>query len=581
MGRISYLILGPLEIREGEIDVALRGGQQRKLLAILLLHAGEAVSSDRLVEKLWDGKPPDTAAKALQGYISSLRKQLGQDTVKTVGSGYRLAVVAEDIDAQRFEDLLAEARSLDRASAAATLRQALALWRGPALADFVYDDFARHAIERLEQLRLTGIERRVDLELALGHHDDLVPELETLVRAHPLHERLRGHLMVALYRSGRQAEALDVYRTGRRLLDQELGLEPDDALQHLEKAILNHDPSLDAPDDPDVRRLAVAQSVVEESHTAALRRRTPVRGEVQVPPDSVAVIDPEQARLVSYVLVGRRPVALAGGHGSVWVANADDGTVSRIAPDRCEVIRTIGIGAPAIDLSVGPDAVWVANGSDGTVSRIDPRADAVVETIDLRGSSEIAWNPTYAVAAESKAVWIAAGPRQVVRIDPETNEPVAIIDVGDVPVCVACGEGAVWVATIAERALRLEPQTNAVTTAVPIGYPVAVTAGDTAVWVSDSRGRVWRINSATGAVTQTIPVLDGAEGIAGRVSGGLMGLCATAAAVWAAVSTDGTVVRIDPENGEVVGRVAIGHSPTDAVPWKGAVWVSTQGESAM
>src|SRR5262249_36192430 len=153
------------------------------------------------------------------------------------------------------------------------------------------------------------------------------------------------------YRCGRQAEALDVYRTGRRLLDQELGLAPDDALQRLEKAILNHDPSLEAPNAPDVRP-SPAHSAVEKSHTAAPHRRTSVRGEAQVPPDSVAVVDPEQARVVGHVLVGRRPVAVAGGHGSVWVANADDGTVSRIDPDRGEVIRTIGIGAPAIDLSV-------------------------------------------------------------------------------------------------------------------------------------------------------------------------------------------------------------------------------------
>ena len=578
---MNYLILGPLEVRDGETGVTLRGGQQRKLLAILLLHGGEAVSSDRLIHELWDGKPPDTAAKALQGYVSSLRKQLGQEAVETVGSGYRLKTAAGDLDASRFEEILGEARSLDRAPAAAKLREALALWRGPALADFAYDEFAQHEIERLEQLRLAGIERRIDLELALGRHEDLVPELEALVRTHPLRERLRGHLMVALYRSGRQAEALDVYRTGRRLLDQELGLEPDDALQRLEKAILNHDPSLDAPDVPEGERRSLADSAAEESHTATWHRRSSVRREVQVPPDSVAVIDPEQARVVGHVLVGRRPVAVAGGHGSVWVANADDGTVSRVDPDRREVIRTIGIGAPAIGLSVGPDAVWVANGSDGTVSRIDPRTDAVVATIDLRGSSEIAWNPTYAVDAESEAVWIAAGPRHVVRIDPRTNELVASIDVGDVPVSVAFGEDALWVATMAERALRVERRTNAVTTAVPIGYPVALTTGDTAVWVSDSRGRVWRINSETGAVTQTIPVLEGVEGIAGRVAGGLMGLRATAAAVWAAVSTDGTVVRIHPETGEVVGRVAVGHSPTDVAPWEGAVWVSTQGESAI
>lgn len=558
MGRISYLILGPLEVRDGETEVALRGGQQRKLLAILLLHAGEAVTSDRLVDELWHGKPPDTAAKALQGYVSSLRKQLGQETVETIGSGYRLTVVAEDIDARRFEDLLAEARSLDRGPAAAKLREALALWRGPALADFAYDDFARHEIERLEQLRLAGVERRIDLELALGHHDDLVPELEALVRTHPLRERLRGHLMVALYRSGRQAEALEIYRSGRRLLDEELGLKPDDELQRLERAILNHDPLLESPVVPGAKRPSVAQG------------RRASRTEAPVPSDSVAVIDLQRSRVVGHVLVGRRPVAVAIGHGSVWVANADDGTVSRIHQDRHEVIRTIGIGAPPIDLAVATDAVWVANGSDGTVSRIDPSVDAVVETIDLRGSSELAWNPTYAVAADDDSVWIAAGTHHVLRIDPATNEPSAIIDVGHVPVGVALGEEALWVVTTAERALRIEPHTNTATTEVPIGYPVALTAGKQAVWVSDSRGQVWRINPDTGTVTQTTPV--------GR---GLVGLCATDEAVFAANNADGTVVQIDPQDGRVVGLVPVGHAPTDVASCDGTIWVSIQSESAI
>jgi DNA-binding SARP family transcriptional activator/sugar lactone lactonase YvrE len=561
---LEFRILGPLEALEDGHPVDLGGSRQRALLAILLLYAPDVVSRDRLIDGLWGESAPGTAGTALQVYVSQLRKILGRETIATRAGGYSIPAGAGELDLDRFEQLVGDAWTQDPADAAETLREALALWRGTPLAEFESVTFAEAERARLEEQRLTALERRIEADLTLGRHDAVVPELGALVREHPLRERLRGQLMLALYRCGRQAEALDVYRTGRRLFDQELGLEPDDALQRLEKAILNHDPSLDAPEAPDVSR-----------------RRASVRDEAQVPPDSVAVIDPEQARVVGHVLVGRRPVAVAGGHGSVWVANADDGTVSRIDPDRREVIRTIGIGAPAIDLSIGPDAVWVANGSDGTVSRIDPKVDAVVETIDLRGSSDIAWNPTYAVDAEREAVWIAAGPRHLVRIDPATNEPVASIDVGDVPVCVAVGEDALWVATIAERALRVERHTNAVTTAVPIGYPVALSAGDTALWVSDSRGRVWRINSETGAVTQTIPVLDGVEGIAGRVAGGLMGLCATAAAVWAAISTDGTVVRIDPENGEVVGRVLVGHSPTDVVPWEGLVWVSTQGESAM
>ena len=365
--------------------------------------------------------------------------------------------------------------------------------------------------------------------------------------------------MLALYRSGRQADALEVYRSGRRLLDEELGLEPDNELQRLEKAILNHDPSLDSPVVSEVERPSVGE-----------RRGASSRAQPTVPADSVAVIDEHRAQVVGHVLVGRRPVALAIGHGSVWVANADDGTVSRIEPDRREVVRTIGVGAPAIDLAVTTDAVWVANGSDGTLSRIDPGVDAVVETIDLRGSSELAWNTTYAVDAGADSVWVGSGTHHVLRIDPATNEPVANIDVGRVPVGVAFGEEALWVVTIAERALRIEPRTNEVTTEVPIGYPVALTAGEQAVWVSDARGQVWRINPDTGTVTQTTPV--------GK---GLVGLCATDGAVFAASNADGTVVHIDPQDGRVAGVIPVGHAPTAVAHWDGAVWVALQSESAM
>ena len=269
MGGLTYFILGPLEIRDGPTDVALRGGKQRKLLAILLLHGGELVSCDRLVDELWAGKPPNTATKALQGYVSSLRKQLGPETVETVGAGYRLKVAPEQLDVHAFEELLAEARPLERGAAAAKLQEALALWRGPVLADFAYDDFAQREIERLEGLRQAGIERRINLELALGHHDDLVPELEALVHAHPLHERLRGHLMVALYRSGRQAEALEVYSDGRAVLLGELGLEPSEELQALQRAILAHDASLAAP--PRVETPSRARSSLP-SNDGRLRR---------------------------------------------------------------------------------------------------------------------------------------------------------------------------------------------------------------------------------------------------------------------------------------------------------------------
>jgi DNA-binding SARP family transcriptional activator len=489
--------------------------------------------------------------------VSQLRKVLGRDVIVTRAPGYLIRVGNGELDLNRFEQSVARARAAEPAEASDVLRNALALWRGPPLAE-LDAPFARAARARLEEQRLTALEQRLDADLELGRHGELVYELEGLVREHPLRERLHGQLMVALYRCGRQADALEVYRTVRRLLDEELGLKPDDELQRLERAILNHDPSLESPVVAGVKRPSVAK-----------RRRALSHTEAPVPPDSVAVIDLQRSRVVRHVLVGRRPVALAIGHGSVWVANADDGTVSRIDRDRHELIRTIGIGAPAIDLAVATDAVWVANGSAGTVSRIDPSADAVVETIDLRGSSELVWNPTWAVDADDDSVWIAVGPHHVFRIDPTTNEPSAIIDVGHVPVGLALGQEAVWVVTTAERALRIEPHTNTATAEVPIEYPVALTAGKQAVWVSDTRGQIWRINPDTGTVTQTTPV-----------GGGLVGLCATDGVVFAANNADGTVVQIDPRDGRVVGLIPVGHAPTDVASWDGNVWVSIQSESA-
>jgi DNA-binding SARP family transcriptional activator len=377
---MEFRILGPLEVEEAGQLLPLGGAKQRALLALLLLHANEVVSRDRLIDELWAGSPPDSGRTALQVHVSQLRKALGRDLILTQPPGYLIRVSDGELDLHRFDRLVARARAEEPAQAARLLREGLALWRGAPLAE-LGDSFAPAERARLEEQRLAALEQWIEAELALGRHAELVPELEGLVREHPLRERLRGQLMLALYRCGRQADALSVYGQGRRLLQEELGLEPGEDLRRLERAILNHDPSLDSPVVPGVRRPSVAQ-----------RRRASSRTNAP-PPDSVAVIDPQRSRVVGHVLVGRRPVAVAIGHGSVWVANTDDGTVSRIHPDRREVIRTIGIGAPAIDLAVATDAVWVANGSDGTVSRIDPSADAVVATIDLRGSSSFGTRP--------------------------------------------------------------------------------------------------------------------------------------------------------------------------------------------
>lgn len=232
---MEFRILGPLEVTADGRALDLGGHKQRTLLALLLLQANRVVSSDRLIEALWEEDPPGTAAKALQVHVSQLRKLVGRERLETRAPGYLLRVGPDELDLERFERLQEEGR----------LDDALALWRGAPLADFAYQRFADAAIARLEELRLSCLEERIDRDLARGRHAELVGELDALVREHPLRERLRGQLMLALYRSGRQADALDVYRDARAALVDELGIEPGRELRERHQAILEQDPELD------------------------------------------------------------------------------------------------------------------------------------------------------------------------------------------------------------------------------------------------------------------------------------------------------------------------------------------------
>jgi DNA-binding SARP family transcriptional activator len=244
---MEYRILGPLEVVDGEQPLPLGGPKQRALLALLLLRANEVAATDTLIDRLWGERPPATAAKVLQVQIWRLRKALGAEALITRPPGYLLQVGADEFDLARFEQLIGEARGAAPAVAAAKLREALALWRGTPLADLAHEEFATAEVARLEELRVVALEERVEADLALGRHGELVPDLEALAAAHPYRERLHGQLMLALYRSGRQADALERFQELRRLLDDELGLEPGEQLKQLQKAILAHDPSLDVP----------------------------------------------------------------------------------------------------------------------------------------------------------------------------------------------------------------------------------------------------------------------------------------------------------------------------------------------
>jgi DNA-binding SARP family transcriptional activator len=242
---ISYRLLGPLEVRSDGEAVALPGGKPSALLARLLLDARRVVPADALVDALW-ADAPASAHKVVQVYVSQLRKALGGARIETRAPGYVVRAGPDELDLARFESLVAAAQgAVEPARRVEVLREALSLWRGPALAEFRDTPFAQAASRRLAELRLNALEQRLDAELQLGEDATLVPELEALVAEEPLREGARRQLMLALYRSGRQAEALERYRQGRRLLVEELGIEPSPALQQLEQAILRQDPALE------------------------------------------------------------------------------------------------------------------------------------------------------------------------------------------------------------------------------------------------------------------------------------------------------------------------------------------------
>jgi len=296
---VDVRLLGPFEVRAGGRAVPLRRQKHRALVAFLALRPREVVSSDTVVEELWAGDPPKTARQALQNYVSLLRKQLGADAIRTHSAGYALEIDPDQVDALRFERMVEEARDFaEPEERARSLRAALALWRGPALADLLYEPFAADVARRLEELRLVAREELVDAELERGRHTELLPELETLIGENPFRERLRGQLMLALYRAGRQADALRAYREAREAL-AELGLDPGIQLRALEQAILNQDPALD---------LETALPDSEE------RRRT-----VTVLLCDLAVaapgVDPEQARAetVRALAEARAAIELHGG----------------------------------------------------------------------------------------------------------------------------------------------------------------------------------------------------------------------------------------------------------------------------
>jgi YVTN family beta-propeller protein len=602
---------------DGGGAVRVVGPARRALLAILLLHAREVVTADHLIDELWGDRAPATASKSLQMHVWRLRTALGDQAnhrlLSTDAGGYVLRVAPGRLDLEVFERLLCEGRRAledGRAEpASAALAEALALWRGPALAEFADEPFARAARARLEELHLEAVEARIDADLLLGRDRALVAELESLVSANPLRERLEAQLMLALYRCGRQADALTVYREARRLLDGELGLEPGEELRALEGAVLAHDPCLklgsDQPDGmgPQLGRPPAGESRPLEARSRsrawppimALNRRwrggllvaaggaallatiaavvvrlsAGIRSHVEISPNAVAVIDERSDNVVGAVGVGARPGGIAFGSGAVWV-NDDDRTVSRINPTSLRTVRTLPVAGTPTGIAASRGAVWVAesvpSASAVSVRRVDPEFNSLGRAVPL---GNVDRGGPAAIAARGNAVWVAPSSGLLTNLDAVTGRPGRAVSLKEGATAVDVGDGAVWLADgRANDVTRVDP--TGLLTQIAVGDgPNGIAVGAGGVWVADSlANKVTRIDSDSRSVADTIQV--------GRSP---CGVAVGAGFVWVANRGDGTVTRIDPLTNSVRATVSVGGSPQAIAVADGRVWVTLDAKT--
>jgi YVTN family beta-propeller protein len=604
---LDFRLLGPVEAFADSVSVELGGAKQRAVLALLLLHANELLPRERLIDDLWGGDPPATARETIKVYVGRLRKLLSSNGVPgpvlSRGGGYVLAIDPEQVDVHRFRRLVDHgSRALARAdpeTAAALLREALSLWRGTALADLGEASFVRDERAGLEELRLAALEDEIEAELALGRASGVVPQLQQLTRGHPYRERFHRQLMLALYRSGRQADALEVYRHLRARLSSELALEPARETQELERAILAADPALTlAPkpepdanatppasirtrDKPRVARrrvavlalsgvliltaLAVSARVPDRQSGAAHRiaRAGRVEARIAVPlpggpwvgrvgfgagslwirkagDDEVLRVDPRTNTIAARIRVGfayDTGIAIRG--DDVWVTNGEDGTVSRIDALTDKVVATIRVGDYPLGVAVTKDAVWIANHHSGSVSRIDPRANSVVATVPI--STQIQLAGPKAIAAAGGMVWVAdAYSGAVVRVDPQRNRRVESIG-GTGPACggMVAFDGSVWLASACDEGTltRIDTRTARSTARIHVpGVALDVAAGFGSIWVTTMSGLLLRIDPKTNRITARLHLNDAVWMTAGGGS------------VWVLDRVNRSVVRVEPAN---------------------------------
>ena len=544
---------------------------------------------------MWGAERPSTIAAALNVHLSKIRKLVaagGADAaLVTELHGYALRIDPERLDVHRFERLGREGRQALLAGrpeeANAILERALALWRGPPLAELELDASVGGALGRLCELRLSALEDRFEAGLQAGRHTELAAELEEFVREHPLRERARAELMLALYRSGRQSEALHAYRDVRVLLAEELGLDPGPELQRLEKAILVQDPSLIVskprrlPRRRGARRLAAALALaLALVPVLALGRGGPGPPAAQplsevalAQASDVAVINPDTSKVVARVSVGSSPGLIREGEGSVWVADRVDLTVTEIDLESHRVLRTLGVGFRPDHLAARNDTVWAFDKEERVLARFGEE-----QTWDRFEHPD--FTEVDVLALDDQAVWLAGG-RRLIRVDPDSGAVTKSVSVPDQVDGLATAGGNVWaVSSSAAAILRIDPLTAEIRDRIPMPGPLG--SGRTTLSISADTDFIWVLNGDTATVVKIDPTLhDVVETYRLPAGRGSLALAAGEGAAWISNAFDGTVTRIDEGTNEVASiAVSAYSSPKDVTVAGGLVWVSVADDRA-
>jgi DNA-binding SARP family transcriptional activator len=612
---VEFRILGPLEVLEDGSPLPLGRLKERTVLAVLLLHANEFVSRERLIDDLWGVAPPATARKAINVYISKLRKTLarnGDDPIATADGGYRLVVGPALLDANRMRSLVAEARgAMDTGrpdAASRLLQEALAFWRGPTLAGLAFESFGRDEVAQLDELRLAVLMDRVDCDLAQGRHEQVLGELQVLVREHPLRERLRAQQMLALYRADRQADALDAYQRARHDLRDELGIEPSESLQRLQQAILQHDPALELPTGTAAANgAAVAavtpQDVVPPSAAARSRARRPalrrrhlvaaglvVAAAVAAPaaflstrssgapppsspvssvsPNTIAFLDPAKGA----ALVGdpgarwSKPGPMAVDGNILWILARGSGSIVHYDVRDQPGTPPFTAGASLYDIAAAGGQAWVSERKpvltwirhvSGVTNPLVTSRKIRVHQLKRAGAEAVGGGYLWVIAAPP-------GTNRVARIEvrhPRTQRPISL-DSGQQTTAIAYGYRSAWITTwnAGQVASLWKVRPGSIPEHIELetgdgAGPLAVAVGEGNVWVVTSRGNLLGIDPETLKIVHHISMAaEQPEWVA-----------VGAGSVWTANLNHYSVSQIDPRRNRIV-RTTAPLGRYDAVP---------------